>query len=99
MTITILVPLGSRRELPAESCKEIKASEGEQAVSGNYWLDSTRSGNSTLARCDMKTKGWYKTFSMAICLRANERPSLNQFSFFCSHFIFFYIRKKNNKHS
>ncbi|XP_066027844.1 protein kinase C-binding protein NELL2-like isoform X5 [Pocillopora verrucosa] len=50
------VPLGSRRELPAESCKEIKASEGEQAVSGNYWLDSTRSGNSILARCDMKTK-------------------------------------------
>ena len=57
MTITILVPLGSRRELPAESCKEIKASEGEQAVNGNYWLDSTRSGNSILARCDMKTKG------------------------------------------
>ena len=78
---SISVPLGSIRELPAQSCKEIKASEGGQAVSGNYWLDSTRSGNSILARCDMKTKGWYKTFSMAICLRANERPSLNQFSF------------------
>ncbi|CAH3135337.1 unnamed protein product [Pocillopora meandrina] len=51
------VPLGSIRELPAESCKEIKASEGGQAVSGNYWLDSTRSGNSILARCDMRTKG------------------------------------------
>ncbi|CAH3135331.1 unnamed protein product [Pocillopora meandrina] len=50
------VPLGSIRELPAESCKEIKASEGEQAVNANYWLDSTRSGNSNLARCDMKTK-------------------------------------------
>ena len=79
--ISISVPLGSIRELPAESCKEIKASEGGQAVNGNYWLDSTRSGNSIFARCDMKTKGWYKTFSMAICLRANERPSLNQFSF------------------
>ena len=45
------------RELPAESCKEIKASEGEQAVNGNYWLDSTRSGNSILARCDIETKG------------------------------------------
>ncbi|CAH3135319.1 unnamed protein product, partial [Pocillopora meandrina] len=50
------VPLGSIRELPAESCKEIMASEGEQAVNANYWLDSTRSGNSILARCDMKTK-------------------------------------------
>ncbi|XP_022785500.1 uncharacterized protein LOC111325849 [Stylophora pistillata] len=49
------VPLGSIRELPAESCEEIKASEGEQAVSGNYWLDSTRSGNSSLARCHMNT--------------------------------------------
>ncbi|XP_022797968.1 antigen WC1.1-like [Stylophora pistillata] len=48
------VPLGSTRELPAESCKEIKASEGGQAVSGYYWLDTTRSGNSILARCDMK---------------------------------------------
>ena len=55
--ISISVPLGSMRELPAESCKEIKASEGGQAVSGNYWLDSTRSGNSILARCDMRTKG------------------------------------------
>ncbi|PFX16473.1 Collectin-11 [Stylophora pistillata] len=50
------VPLGSTRELPARSCQEIKASEGGQAVSGNYWLDSTRSGNSILARCDMRTE-------------------------------------------
>ena len=55
--ISISVPLGSIRELPAKSCKEIKASEGGQAVSGNYWLDSTTSGNSILARCNMKTKG------------------------------------------
>ena len=51
------VPLGSVPELPADSCKEIKASEGGQAVSGNYWLDSPRTGNSILARCDMKTEG------------------------------------------
>ena len=51
------VPLGSVPGLPADSCKEIKASEGGQAISGNYWLDSTRSGNSILARCDMKTEG------------------------------------------
>ena len=79
--ISISVPLGSIRELSAKSCKEIKASEGGQAVSGNYWLDSTRSGNSILARCDMRTKGWNKKYSMPIYLRANETPSLNQFSF------------------
>ncbi|XP_022801774.1 protein kinase C-binding protein NELL1-like isoform X1 [Stylophora pistillata] len=50
------VPLGSIPELPGNSCREIKANEGEQAVSGNYWLDSTRSGKSMLARCDMKTE-------------------------------------------
>ncbi|KAL9963778.1 hypothetical protein ACROYT_G027318 [Oculina patagonica] len=49
------VPLGFIPELPADSCAEIKASEGGQAVSGDYWMDSTRSGNSILARCDMKT--------------------------------------------
>ena len=57
------VPLGSIRELPAESCKEIKASEGGKVVSGNnYWMDSTRSGNSILAGSDMKTEGLYKTY-------------------------------------
>ena len=50
------VPLGSIPELPADSCGEIKASEGAQAVSGNYWLDYARSGNSILAHCDMKTE-------------------------------------------
>ncbi|XP_078379744.1 uncharacterized protein LOC144662733 [Oculina patagonica] len=50
------VPLGSIPELPADSCKEIKASERGLAVSGNYWLDATRSGDSLLARCDMQTE-------------------------------------------
>ena len=50
------VPLGSIPELPADSCGEIKASEGARAVSGNYWLDFARSGSSILARCDMKTE-------------------------------------------
>ncbi|XP_027043631.1 protein kinase C-binding protein NELL2-like, partial [Pocillopora damicornis] len=50
------IPLGSIPELPAYSCREIKASEGGQSVSGTYWLDSTRSGNSILAHCDMKTE-------------------------------------------
>ncbi|KAL9964037.1 hypothetical protein ACROYT_G027611 [Oculina patagonica] len=50
------VSLGSIPELPADSCAEIKASEGGQAVSGNYWLGSTMSENSILVRCDMDTE-------------------------------------------
>ncbi|KAL9963937.1 hypothetical protein ACROYT_G027499 [Oculina patagonica] len=48
------VPLGSIPELPGDSCEEIKSSEGRQAVSGPYWLDSMRSGDPILARCDME---------------------------------------------
>ena len=78
---SIAVPLGSIRELPAESCKEIKASEGEKAVSGNnYWMDSTRSGNSILAGCDMKTDGSYKTWFVEFCCHANEKTFLNRYS-------------------
>ena len=51
------VPLGSIPELPAETCKEIKASEGEQAISGKYWFDSIIPGKTVLAHCDMKTEG------------------------------------------
>lgn len=50
------VPLGSIPELPADSCAEIKASEGTQTVSDNYWLDPLRSGNSVVARCNMTTE-------------------------------------------
>ncbi|PFX23215.1 Neurogenic locus Notch protein [Stylophora pistillata] len=57
------VPLGSIPEPPADSCIETKASEGGQALSANYWLDSTRSGNSILARCDMKTEGFTAVFT------------------------------------
>ncbi|KAL9964023.1 hypothetical protein ACROYT_G027596 [Oculina patagonica] len=53
------VPLGSIPELPADSCSEIKASEGPQAVSGNYWLGSEMSVSSILARCDMDTAADY----------------------------------------
>ena len=48
------VPLGSVLELPAHSCKEIRASEGEGSISSNYWLDVTQSGMAVLAYCDMK---------------------------------------------
>ena len=52
-----LVPLGSVPEMPADSCSEIRASEGEDAVSGNYWFDSIKPGEVVLARCDMSKLG------------------------------------------
>ena len=63
--IYLLVPVGSIPELPAESCKEIKMSEGRQAVSGKYWFDSLKPGKVILAHCDMETEG--------------KTPFLNQF--------------------
>ena len=51
------VPLGSIPELPAESCHEIKASEGGQAVTGTYWFYSLIPDKVTLAYCDMATEG------------------------------------------
>ncbi|XP_068737230.1 uromodulin-like [Montipora capricornis] len=48
-------PLGSIQELPAESCSEIKASEGGSVVSGKYWLDSIKPGQAVSVPCDMLT--------------------------------------------
>ncbi|PFX11921.1 uncharacterized protein LOC111319053 [Stylophora pistillata] len=50
------VSLGSIRELPAVSCEEIKASEGGQVATGEFWLDPTGTGNPNLTHCDMKAK-------------------------------------------
>ena len=50
------VRLGSIPELPAETCREIKSSEG-QATSGKYWLSTIKTGTSILAYCDMETEG------------------------------------------
>ena len=49
--------LGSTPSLSAESCREIKANEAGEAVSGNSWLDPTGSGEVVLAYCDMNTEG------------------------------------------
>ena len=57
LDICSLVPLGSTPELPAETCKEIKASEGGNAVSGKYWFDSIIPGKTVEAHCDMKKAG------------------------------------------
>ena len=51
------VPLGSVPELPAETCKEIKTSEGGQAVSARYWISSIIPEKIVFAYCDMKTEG------------------------------------------
>ena len=54
--------LGSIPELSAESCLEIKASEGEHAVSGEYWLDPGGSGTSHIVHCDMSTSTPSRSF-------------------------------------
>ena len=52
-----LAILGAIPELSADSCKEIKASKGGQAVSGIYWLNFIKPDTPVLAHCDMKTEG------------------------------------------
>ena len=47
-----VAPLGSIPELPAESCSEIKASEGTEMVNGDYWIYSDGNGQTILARCE-----------------------------------------------
>ena len=51
------VRLGTVPEMPSESCQEIKASEGEYAVDGMYWLHFFEIGKIVLAHCDMTTLG------------------------------------------
>lgn len=49
-----LVPLGSIPELPAESCAEIKRSEGAAMRSGGFWIQSSvNSGKASLVNCDV----------------------------------------------
>ena len=66
------VPLGSIPELPAQSCKEIKASEGE-AMSKKYWLSTIKQAMSVLASCDMNTEGEFSSkryYSCGECLQS-----------------------------
>ena len=51
------VALGSTPSLPAQSCKEIKANEAGETVSGNSWLDPADSGEIVPAYCNMETGG------------------------------------------
>ena len=38
--ISAAVPLGSIQELPAESCAEIKSSEGKKVADSKHWINS-----------------------------------------------------------
>lgn len=58
-----LVPLGSIPALPAQSCREIKASEGEHAVSGSYWIELVHLGKIIYAECDMDAEGKWAVWS------------------------------------
>ena len=46
------MPLGSIQELPAESCSEIKVSEGNEMANGDYWIYSDGNRQTILARCE-----------------------------------------------
>ena len=47
------VPLGSIPELPAETCTEIKASEGNEMTNSEYWIYSDgNADHAILARCE-----------------------------------------------
>ncbi|XP_078344708.1 uncharacterized protein LOC144630244 isoform X2 [Oculina patagonica] len=65
------VPLGSIPELPAESCGEIKASEGNEMVNGDYWIYSDGNGQTTLARCE-ELESWQKINTKPVCFGARD---------------------------
>ena len=69
------VALASIPELPAEICKEIKASEFGQVVSGKYWLSGINPGMAVLAHCDMETEG-ESSYVKSTLRGANKFPSL-----------------------
>ena len=82
-SIAFLVPLGAVPELPAESCSEIRASEREDAASGNYWFDSIKPGDVALARCNMLTQGNYcfSEFQLDVVLNQYLLRTINRFRF------------------
>ena len=55
--LPVPAPLGSIRELPARSCREITASEGKHTASNKYWLDPSGTGKAVLVYCDMNLEG------------------------------------------
>ncbi|XP_022801978.1 uncharacterized protein LOC111339568 [Stylophora pistillata] len=72
------VPLGFIPELPADSCKEIKGSEGRQVASDNYWL---RSGKPVIARCNMTTE--VADFCIKHCCKNNPTCVNRKLNYIC----------------
>ncbi|KAL9958398.1 hypothetical protein ACROYT_G035404 [Oculina patagonica] len=70
------VPLGSIPELPAQSCSEIKASEGNEMVNGDYWLYSDGNGQTIMALCE---DNWQKINTEPVCFgaRGNQYGAFN----------------------
>ncbi|KAL9959222.1 hypothetical protein ACROYT_G036319 [Oculina patagonica] len=66
------VPLGSIPELPAESCSEIKASEGKEAPSTAYWLDPLRTGNIIRVLCDMISEACSRSLARRLACPSGE---------------------------
>lgn len=60
------VVLGSTPSLPGESCREIKANEAGEVVSGSFWLDPRSSGEAILAYCDMNTEGFETLYFLCV---------------------------------
>ena len=48
------VPLRSIRELPADTCGEIRASEGDEMADGKYWIYSEENSEVIEAYCNGK---------------------------------------------
>lgn len=63
------VLLGSTQELPAESCSEIEASEGQERADGDFWIYSDGTDNIIKAHC----KGnWQKLNTDSVCFGARD---------------------------
>ncbi|XP_073250639.1 uncharacterized protein [Porites lutea] len=77
------VPLGSIQELPAETCDEIKRSEGH-AVSGKYWFSTVKSGTSVLAYCNMKTNDIDECSASSPVCDINANCSNTHGSYYCT---------------
>ena len=70
--------MGSIPELPAESCAEIKASEGENVVSGIYWLESTSNGSAIQAYCGEGIITLWFRHSNAVILNKAEAKKIKK---------------------
>lgn len=68
----ITAPLGSRPEVSAVSCREIKASEGKNVISKKYWLDLNGSGQAVLVYCDMEIEGFHSQLDYSLLFNLKQ---------------------------